>query len=92
LIFKDILKPGVNANKTPIHTEISEFFTNGPNTVVAAFSKATKQLAYLCAYMVKSIRKVIALISTVPTRWGTQVGQCASLLKCEIPLKAYAEL
>ena len=92
LIFKDILKPGVDANKVPIHTEIGQFFTEGPNAVVTAFSKASKQLAYLRNCMVKSIGKVVALIATVPTRWGTQVSQCASLLKCEIPLKAYAEL
>jgi hypothetical protein len=71
LIFKDILKPGVDANRTPIYTEISEFFTNGLNTVVSAFLKAIKQLAYLRGYIVKSIRKVVALITIVPTRWGT---------------------
>jgi hypothetical protein len=67
LIFKDILKPSVNANKTLIYIEISKFFTNSPNIVVSAFLKAIKQLAYLCAYIVKSIRKVIALISIVST-------------------------
>jgi hypothetical protein len=92
LIFKDILKPGVDANKVPIYTEIGEFFTEGLNAVVTAFLKALKQLAYLRNCIVKSIGKVIALIATVPTRWGTQVSQCASLLKYEIPLKAYAEL
>jgi hypothetical protein len=67
LIFKDILKPSVNANKTPIYIEISKFFIISPNTVVAAFSKAIKQLAYLYACIVKSIRKVIALILIIPT-------------------------
>jgi hypothetical protein len=67
LIFKDILKPGVDANKVPIYTEIGQFFIEGPNAVVTAFSKASKQLAYLRNCMVKSIRKVVALIATVPT-------------------------
>jgi hypothetical protein len=68
LIFKDILKPGVNVNKVPIYTEISKFFIEGLNAVVTAFLKALKQLAYLYNYMVKSIRKVVALIAIVPTR------------------------
>ena len=92
LILKDILKPGVDANKAPNHTTIGEFFTSGPNAVVSAFSKATKQLAYLRDCMEKTIGKVVALIATVPTRWGTQVAQCASLLKSEASLKAYANL
>jgi hypothetical protein len=71
LIFKDILKPGVDANKVPIRTEIGEFFIEGLNAVITAFLKALKQLAYLRNYMVKSIGKVVALITTVPTRWGT---------------------
>jgi hypothetical protein len=68
LIFKDILKPSVDANKVLIYIEISEFFIKGLNTVITAFLKVLKQLAYLCNYIVKSIRKVVALIAIVPTQ------------------------
>jgi hypothetical protein len=68
LIFKDILKPGVDVNKTPIHIKIGEFFINNLNAVVSAFSKAIKQLAYLRNYIVKSIKKVVILIAIVLTR------------------------
>jgi hypothetical protein len=35
---------------------------------------------------------IVALISTVPTRWGTQVRQLMSINKSSEALKAYSEL
>ena len=74
LILKDILKPGKDQQKRQISSEISEFFASGLNAIVTAFKKAPKQLAILWDIMLTSFKKIRALISTVPTRWGTQVA------------------
>jgi hypothetical protein len=90
LIFKDLLFPGKDLFQNQIVTTTGTFFKNFPNKIVSAFSKSDKQLAYL-REAIKKCGGIIALITTVPTRWGTQVRQIASINRSSEALKAYAE-
>jgi hypothetical protein len=90
LIFKDLLFPGKGDDGQQIVTTIGKFFKDFPNKIVSFFSSSDKQLAYLREAMVKC-GGIVALITTVPTRWGTQVRQIQSINKSSEALKAYAE-
>ena len=71
LIFKDLLLPGKDLFQLQITTTLGKFFKDFSNHIVSFFSKSNKQLAYLRDVMVKCNRKIIALITTVPTRQST---------------------
>lgn len=92
LIFKDLLFPGKDLFQNQIVTKTGRFFKGFANKIVSAFSFSDKQLAYLREAMKKSGTGIISLISTVPTRWGTQVRQIQSINKSSEALKAFAEL
>ncbi len=91
LIFKDLLFPGKDSQRVQIITRIGDFFKACPNQIVSFFSKSDKQLSYVRDSMKATIDKITALISTVPTRWGTQVRQVQSINRASEALKAYAE-
>jgi hypothetical protein len=92
LVFGDLLWPKKDEDEFQIITEISIFFINGPNKIVAFFRGADKQLAMLRQCMKNIWGKIRALIATVPTRWGTQFDQIKSILDCQVPLQMYATL
>jgi hypothetical protein len=72
---------------------MGRFFSLGPNYVVSKFTALVLQLALLRDYIIRNMNgKVKALITTVPTRWGTQIAQTMSLIKSELSLRAYAKL
>ena len=88
--MKDLLFAGKDLFRNQIDTTIGLFFRDFPNKIVGAFTRSDKQLAYLRECM-KKTGGIVALITTVPTRWGTQVRQIASINKSSEALKAYAE-
>ena len=87
LIFKDILNPSKDQFKTQIKTKMGKFFSSSPNYVISKFAALVVQLTLLRDYIIRNINgKVKALITTVPTRWGTQIAQTTSLIKSELSL------
>jgi hypothetical protein len=69
---------------------MGSFWKEGPNALVSFFQSLEKQLAFLREVIKNTFGKARALITTVPTRWGTQVRQVKSILNSQVPLKGYA--
>jgi len=91
LVFKDILWPLKDAQNIQIHSDIADFIATGPKVIVKFFRKADKQLAILREKILLVSKEIRALISSVPTRWGTQLAMISSILRSSSALQAYAE-
>jgi hypothetical protein len=92
LAMKDILFPGKDQFNCQIESDASKSFLEGPDVVVSFFRRSDKQLAFLRNCMLLCLGKILALVATVLTRWGTQVRQIKFILDSEMPLKSYASL
>ncbi|RKF81884.1 hypothetical protein GcM3_030035, partial [Golovinomyces cichoracearum] len=90
LIFKDLLWPGIDRDRNQIDTAIGKFFHHGPNKILSYFTSSPKQLIYLREIMATTTGGVKALITTVPTRWGTQFLKIKSINRSYESLKIYA--